>query len=167
VSIFLQLALSLSLRPSHSTRILSLCDSPQFPPQRLQEQGHLWSRWYVYILSTTSPPTFLQQSKRHLSPSLPRQKFISPAHKELTLLVQSPSELRRRREEAQVEIRKQKREESVAKRRNFNAPSSGADSDEEGGADSSVRVSSLLSYSSSGLLTSMPFLLHNRSNSPR
>lgn len=52
------------------------------------------------------------------------------------------AELRRRREEAQVEIRKQKREESVAKRRNFNAPSSGADSDEEGGADSSV--SSLL-----------------------
>ena len=49
-----------------------------------------------------------------------------------------PTELRRRREEAQVEIRKQKREESVAKRRNFNAPSSGADSDEEGGADSSV-----------------------------
>ncbi|SCV67092.1 BQ2448_5738 [Microbotryum intermedium] len=49
-------------------------------------------------------------------------------------------ELRRRREEAQVEIRKQKREESVAKRRNLVvAPSSAsaADSDDEGGNDSS------------------------------
>ncbi|GAA6005854.1 hypothetical protein JCM11491_004034 [Sporobolomyces phaffii] len=41
-------------------------------------------------------------------------------------------ELRRRREEAQVEIRKQKREESIAKRRNFNAPDSGESDDEEG-----------------------------------
>ncbi|GAA99956.1 hypothetical protein E5Q_06659 [Mixia osmundae IAM 14324] len=47
-------------------------------------------------------------------------------------------ELRRRREEQQVEIRKQKREESVAKRRNLQAPSSlagsdDADSDDETG----------------------------------
>lgn len=44
-------------------------------------------------------------------------------------------ELRRRREEAQVEIRRQKRDESMAKRRNLNAASQGAmtdgDSDEE------------------------------------
>ncbi|GAA5878652.1 hypothetical protein JCM3774_000440 [Rhodotorula dairenensis] len=45
-------------------------------------------------------------------------------------------ELRRRREEAQVEIRKQKREETIAKRRNLNAPSGDADSDDESGADS-------------------------------
>lgn len=41
-------------------------------------------------------------------------------------------ELRRRREEASVEIRKSKREESLAKRRNFNSADLGADSDEEG-----------------------------------
>ena len=39
-------------------------------------------------------------------------------------------ELRRRREEQQVEIRRQKREENISKRRNF-LPASGADSDEE------------------------------------
>lgn len=49
-----------------------------------------------------------------------------------------PAELRRRREEAQVEIRKQKRDETIAKRRNLNAASSGADSDDESGVDSSV-----------------------------
>jgi len=42
-------------------------------------------------------------------------------------------ELRRRREEQQVEIRKQKREENLAKRRNLNIEStSAADSDDEG-----------------------------------
>jgi importin subunit alpha-1 len=40
-------------------------------------------------------------------------------------------DLRRRREEQQVEIRRQKREENIAKRRNL-AVSDGADSDEEG-----------------------------------
>ena len=49
-----------------------------------------------------------------------------------------PEEIRRRREDVTVEIRKQKREESLAKRRNFQAPLydfvwlfSGSDSDEE------------------------------------
>ncbi|KAF5385252.1 hypothetical protein D9615_001452 [Tricholomella constricta] len=42
-------------------------------------------------------------------------------------------DLRRRREEQQVEIRRQKREENISKRRNF-LPSSGADSDEEIGS---------------------------------
>jgi hypothetical protein len=41
-----------------------------------------------------------------------------------------PDELRRRREDQQVEIRRQKREENISKRRNF-LPSTGADSDEE------------------------------------
>ena len=41
-----------------------------------------------------------------------------------------PDELRRRREEAQVEIRKQKREESAAKRRNLTVADD-ADSDDE------------------------------------
>ncbi|KAF6766120.1 importin alpha protein [Ephemerocybe angulata] len=41
-------------------------------------------------------------------------------------------DLRRRREEQQVEIRRQKREENISKRRNF-LPSAGADSDEETG----------------------------------
>ena len=40
-------------------------------------------------------------------------------------------DLRRRREEQQVEIRRQKREENIAKRRNL-AVDDGADSDEEG-----------------------------------
>jgi hypothetical protein len=39
-------------------------------------------------------------------------------------------ELRKRREEQQVEIRRQKREENIAKRRNFVATAT-ADSDEE------------------------------------
>lgn len=39
-------------------------------------------------------------------------------------------DLRRRREEQQVEIRRQKREENISKRRNF-LPSTGQDSDEE------------------------------------
>lgn len=43
-----------------------------------------------------------------------------------------PDDLRRRREEQQVEIRRQKREENITKRRNF-LPSTGADSDDEVG----------------------------------
>lgn len=39
-------------------------------------------------------------------------------------------DLRRRREEQQVEIRRQKREENISKRRNF-IPSSGPDSDDD------------------------------------
>ncbi|CAZ82040.1 unnamed protein product [Tuber melanosporum] len=53
-----------------------------------------------------------------------------------------PDELRRRREEQQVEIRKQKREENLAKRRNMAvtspAPGAGVDSDEEGGTESQL-----------------------------
>ena len=48
------------------------------------------------------------------------------------------AELRRRREEAQVEIRKQKRDETVSKRRNFIASGSGAESEDEGGIDAAV-----------------------------
>ena len=54
-----------------------------------------------------------------------------------------PDELRRRREEQQVEIRKAKREESLAKRRNLAAtsPAPGAvDSDDEGTSESQVRL---------------------------
>ncbi|RSH86015.1 Importin alpha subunit (Karyopherin alpha subunit) (Serine-rich RNA polymerase I suppressor protein) [Apiotrichum porosum] len=43
----------------------------------------------------------------------------------------STQELRRRREEAQVEIRRQKREESIAKRRNFQPVSDDVDSDDD------------------------------------
>lgn len=42
-----------------------------------------------------------------------------------------PEEVRRRRETAQVEIRKQKKEENLAKRRNFNIETLPDDSDEE------------------------------------
>jgi importin subunit alpha-1 len=42
-----------------------------------------------------------------------------------------PEEVRRRRENAQVEIRKQKKEENLAKRRNFNANDLGDDSDDD------------------------------------
>lgn len=52
-----------------------------------------------------------------------------------------PDELRRRREEQQVEIRKQKREENLAKRRNMAAtsPAPGTvDSDDEGSNESQV-----------------------------
>ena len=44
-------------------------------------------------------------------------------------------ELRRRREDQQVEIRRQKREENISKRRNF-LPSAGPDSDDESGVGS-------------------------------
>ncbi len=53
---------------------------------------------------------------------------LSPAYKAKGALKQD--DLRRRREEQQVEIRRQKREENISKRRNF-LPSTGADSDEE------------------------------------
>jgi hypothetical protein len=49
-------------------------------------------------------------------------------------------ELRRRREDQQVEIRKQKREENISKRRNL-LPTGGGDSDDEygpGGAGDAV-----------------------------
>ncbi|KAK4511630.1 uncharacterized protein ATC70_012846 [Mucor velutinosus] len=42
-----------------------------------------------------------------------------------------PEEVRRRRENAQVEIRKQKKEENLAKRRNFNAQALAEDSDDD------------------------------------
>jgi hypothetical protein len=48
-------------------------------------------------------------------------------------VLSSRAELRRRREEAQVEIRKTKREESIAKRRNFaGGDDSDSDADEQG-----------------------------------
>jgi importin subunit alpha-6/7 len=43
-------------------------------------------------------------------------------------------DLRRRREEQQVEIRRQKREENISKRRNF-LPATGVESDDEGQAN--------------------------------
>ena len=43
----------------------------------------------------------------------------------------SADELRRRRDTQQVELRKAKRDEALAKRRNFVPPTDGADSDEE------------------------------------
>lgn len=50
-----------------------------------------------------------------------------------------PDELRRRREEQQVEIRKAKREESLAKRRNMAVEqTAAADSDDEGTNESQV-----------------------------
>lgn len=55
-------------------------------------------------------------------------------------------DLRRRREEQQVEIRRQKRDENISKRRNF-LPSSGVDSDDEaggsGGLDAPVSLNLL------------------------
>lgn len=52
-------------------------------------------------------------------------------------------EVRRRHEEAQIEIRKQKRDENLAKRRNYNLPiNATADSDDEDsmGADAQVSI---------------------------
>jgi hypothetical protein len=53
----------------------------------------------------------------------------------------SSNEVRKRREEQQVEIRRQKREENLAKRRNLN-PGDGniADSDDEGGGEWEAQV---------------------------
>lgn len=85
------------------------------------------------------------------------ERYI-PEHRRTTFKAKSafkPDELRRRREEQQVEIRKAKREENLAKRRGIagrDAPgaSLGAapDSDDEGGnIESQVRASALLCLS--------------------
>ena len=58
---------------------------------------------------------------------------VSPEYKSKGGLKQD--ELRRRREEQQVEIRRQKREENISKKRNF-LPSTGPDSDDESGVGS-------------------------------
>ncbi|SCU93132.1 LAFA_0F14862g1_1 [Lachancea sp. 'fantastica'] len=50
----------------------------------------------------------------------------------------SADELRRRRDTQQVELRKAKRDEALAKRRNFNAPAGGAESEDEDEATSSA-----------------------------
>jgi importin subunit alpha-6/7 len=65
-----------------------------------------------------------------------------------------PDELRRRREEQQVEIRKQKREENLAKRRNLqitsptpNSGLAGVDSDDENAnSESAVRTQHRLTF---------------------
>lgn len=67
--------------------------------------------------SLSSPSALLPQATRtHL------------AYKNKGVL--KPDDLRRRREEQQVEIRRQKREENIAKRRNL-LPTATVDSDEE------------------------------------
>lgn len=64
-------------------------------------------------------------------------------------------ELRRRREEQQVEIRKQKREENLAKRRNMTFADNAADSDDDTGNLES-QVSLLLRLPSSFICTCFP-----------
>ena len=65
-----------------------------------------------------------------LSRSVQVSDALHPDYKAKGALKQD--ELRRRREDQQVEIRRQKREENISKRRNF-LPSAGADSDDEVG----------------------------------
>jgi hypothetical protein len=73
------------------------------------------------------------------SPELIHYPAVNSAYKNKGGLKQD--DLRRRREEQQVEIRRQKREENISKRRNF-LPSTGVDSDDEGQAiwDPPVRL---------------------------
>jgi hypothetical protein len=53
----------------------------------------------------------------------------------------SNNEVRRRREEQQVEIRRQKREENLAKRRNlYPSDANGIDSDDEGAGEWEAQV---------------------------
>ena len=52
----------------------------------------------------------------------------------------STTEVRKRREEQQVEIRRQRREENVAKRRNLFASADGPDSDDEGAIEWEAQV---------------------------
>lgn len=52
----------------------------------------------------------------------------------------STTEVRKRREEQQVEIRRQRREENVAKRRNLFTSADGPDSDDEGAIEWEAQV---------------------------
>jgi hypothetical protein len=53
----------------------------------------------------------------------------------------SSNEVRKRREEQQVEIRRQKREENLAKRRNIYPSDNGIDSDDEAAGEWEAQVS--------------------------
>lgn len=83
------------------------------------------------------------QSSPHDTAGIMAERYI-PEHRRTNFKAKStfkPDELRRRREEQQVEIRKQKREENLAKRRGIGNRGDGApgaslgaapDSDDEG-----------------------------------
>ncbi|KAI7897606.1 armadillo-type protein [Cokeromyces recurvatus] len=73
--------------------------------------------------------------------------FRRSAYKERSRF--KPEEIRRRRENAQVEIRKQKKEENLAKRRNFNAQMLSQDSDDE------------LEAQDARLMADLPFMVQN------
>ena len=70
-------------------------------------------------------------------------------------------ELRRRREEQQVEIRRQKREENISKRRNL-AIADGTESDDEGTVD----VSSPFITVEICMVFVVDIMMHNRPQSP-
>lgn len=53
----------------------------------------------------------------------------------------SSTEVRKRRDEQQVEIRRQRREENLAKRRNMPTGAAGADSDDDGAGEWDSEVS--------------------------
>ena len=105
-------------------------------------------RWLVFFLASPSfqahvtaslPPALAHPSPHHplaIPPPIMASRDVSRRQDQYKGKAQFKNdELRRRREEAQVEIRRQKRDESMAKRRNLNVAAQGAmtdgDSDEE------------------------------------
>lgn len=68
----------------------------------------------------------------------PVTDFRRGAYKERSRF--KPEEVRRRRENQQVEIRKQKKEENLAKRRNFDAVRNDSDDDDLDAANQDAQV---------------------------
>lgn len=144
-------------RAKRLTQCPALRSRLQRPPECVQEQGNLWPGRSVASRSLRLGLGALDAGRSvggarargreitdvcsRLPPFAshpPPQHHSTHTHNYPTGHAVRTTELRRRREEAQVEIRKQKREESVAKRRNLVANESGADSDDDGAVDSQV-----------------------------
>ena len=96
-----------------------LCTSKRGPLTIIKEIAST-AAFLPFDLHPPPPPTSLHPAPQRLRPVTMADRYI-PEHRRTTFKAKNllkPDELRRRREEQQVEIRKQKREENLAKRRN-------------------------------------------------
>jgi hypothetical protein len=88
-------------------------------------RGGTLSVFQTHLTTTNKKFVFSSFSQHYIMD--PTSDFRRSTYKERSRF--KPEEVRRRRENAQVEIRKQKKEENLAKRRNFDAV--GDDSEDE------------------------------------